>query len=255
MLGLGEKSGSGFQKILWAWKEQHWLIPLVAEDLDLDITRVWLPIASMIPADVERELRTVVGDNYRSLDELARVILMLTHRLGETSNEDIQHYRNEHPRDIGGKLKQLVTTHCLDKRGHGRGTRYRLPSMEYTTASSVGLVDSSEHLTDSSEHLVGNSEHLLNSSEHLTPEQVTQLATIADAVRHSGKVAKKALMEVTILELCSISWLSLQTLATLLNRKTDSLRNHYINPMLQDGRLRARMPDTSNHPQQAYKRA
>lgn len=130
MLGLGEKAGSGFQKILRAWREQHWLIPLVAEDLGLEMTRVWLPIASMIPDDVERELRSVVGDAYRSLDELGRVILMLAHRLGEISNEDIQHYRREHPRDIGVRLKQLVTANWLEKSGHGRGTRYRLPVRE-----------------------------------------------------------------------------------------------------------------------------
>lgn len=35
LLGLGEKAGSGFQKILRAWREQHWFIPLVAEKADL----------------------------------------------------------------------------------------------------------------------------------------------------------------------------------------------------------------------------
>ena len=45
LLGLGEKAGSGFQKILRAWREQH---SLVAEDLALETTRIWLPVASMI---------------------------------------------------------------------------------------------------------------------------------------------------------------------------------------------------------------
>jgi ATP-dependent DNA helicase RecG len=49
MLGLGEKAGSGFQKILRAWREQQWLIPLVSEKLDLEVTSVALPMASFIP--------------------------------------------------------------------------------------------------------------------------------------------------------------------------------------------------------------
>ncbi|HCZ14754.1 MAG TPA: transcriptional regulator, partial [Candidatus Accumulibacter sp.] len=55
----------------------------------------------MIPGDVERELRAVVGDAYGGLDELGRVILMLANRFDEIGNADIQPYRGEHAREIG----------------------------------------------------------------------------------------------------------------------------------------------------------
>lgn len=84
----------------------------------------------MIPEDVERELRALVGAAYPQLDELSRVILMLAHRSGGFRNEDVQHYRQEHSRDIGGRLAQLVTSGWLRKDGHGRGTRYSWPAME-----------------------------------------------------------------------------------------------------------------------------
>ncbi|MFP4101852.1 ATP-binding protein, partial [Coleofasciculus sp.] len=61
MLGLGEKAGSGFQKILRAWREQQWLIPFVSEKLDLEVTSVALPMVSLIPQDVEIELKEIVG--------------------------------------------------------------------------------------------------------------------------------------------------------------------------------------------------
>lgn len=130
LLGLGERAGSGFQKIMRAWREQHWLKQLVAEDTLLETTRVWLPVASMIPEDVERKLRALVGAAYPQLDELSRVILMLAHRSGGFRNEDVQHYRQEHSRDIGGRLAQLVTSGWLRKDGYGRGTRYSWPAME-----------------------------------------------------------------------------------------------------------------------------
>jgi len=254
MLGLGEKAGSGFQKILRAWREQHWMIPLVSENPTLEMTRVFLPIASMIPDDVERELRLVVGDAYRTLDELGRVILMLAHRFGEVGNEDIQHYRREHSRDIGTRLGQMATSGWLEKAGHGRGTRYRWPATRnlglFDTIPNV-LVDS-EQSTDSSEHLALGSEHLKPSSEHLSSEQEGKLLQIAVEVRVKGKVPK-ALMESTILALCEDDWLSLRTLARLLNREPDSLRNHYITAMLRNGRLQARVPGKPNHPNQAYR--
>lgn len=127
LLGLGERAGSGFQKIMRAWREQHWLEPLVSEDTLVETTRVWLPVASMIPEDVERELRALVGSAYPQLDELSRVILVLAHRAGGFSNEDVQQYRKEHPRDIGARLAQLAASGWLSKVGHGRGTRYHWP--------------------------------------------------------------------------------------------------------------------------------
>ncbi len=255
MLGLGEKAGSGFQKILRAWREQHWIIPLVAEDPSLEMTRVWLPLASMIPGDVEQELRAIVGEAYRGLDELGRVILMLAHRFDEIGNADIQPYRAEHPREIGVRLKQFVDAGCLEKGGHGRGTRYRWPRQHlgdlFAPTTPVG--EGSEHSAASSEQSTADSEHLKADSEHLSSEQEARLAALAAPMRKLGKVSNKAQAEQVILALCSQQWLALRTLARLLDRAPDSLRNHYINPMLRDGRLRARVPGTPNHPGQAYK--
>jgi ATP-dependent DNA helicase RecG len=248
MLGLSEKACSGFQKILRAWREQHWIIPLVSEDTDLEMTKVNMPITSMIPDDVERELRLVVGDAYGTLDELGRVIFMLTHRFTEIGNEDIQHYRQEHPRDIGTRLGQLVTAGWLKKTGHGRGTRYRWPNV-----SNLTLFNTITTEPGNSEHLTPSSEHLTLDSEHLTSEKENKLLQIATDIRNKGKVSK-ILMESTILELCKEDWLSLKILSRLLNRNTDSLRNHYISIMLQDGRIQARVPGKPNHPNQAYRK-
>jgi ATP-dependent DNA helicase RecG len=86
-----------------------------------------------------------------------------------------------------------------------------------------------------------------------TRRQEARLVALAAAVQGKPKVPKP-LMEETILALCADDWLSLRTLARLLNREPDSLRNHYINAMLQDGRLQARVPGKRTHPDQAYRR-
>lgn len=254
MLGLGEKAGSGFQKILRAWREQHWMIPLVAENPALEMTRVWLPLASMIPSDVERELRVVVGEAYSTLDELGRAILMLAHRFDEIGNAYVQPYRAEHPRDIGVRLRQFVEAGWLEKSGQGRGTRYRWPRQRRDDLfASVGTGGAGvQHPVVGSEQLTADSEHLNGGSEHPESEQEACLAALAAPMRESGKVPK-AQAEQIILALCSQQWLTLRTLARLLDRAPDSLRNHYINPMLRDGRLLARVPGKPNHPGQAYK--
>jgi ATP-dependent DNA helicase RecG len=271
MLGLVERAGSGFQKILRAWREQYWGSPLVAENFQLELTAIQLPIVSMIPESVEQELRQVVGKDYQMLNELERTILMLAHHFGKIGNKDIQRYRPEHSRDIGDLLRKFVASGWLTKEGKGSGSRYQWPSRgqlslpgssEHLTGSSEHLMDgsehlmgSSEHLMDDSEHLMDDSEHLTGSSEHLMKEQEEKLQQIALPIQKLGRKIPRATMEATILSLCAINWLTLRYLASLLGRQPDYLRNHFIAPMLKDGRLKLKMPGAPNHPQQAYRTA
>jgi len=249
MLGLGEKAGSGFQKILRAWREQHWMIPLVAENPALEMTRVWLPLASMIPGDVEQELRAIVGDAYRGLDELGRVILMLAHRFDEIGNADIQPYRAEHPREIGVRLKQFVEAGWLEKDGHGRGTRYRWPKRRRGDlfADAGGGLTSPQHNEPSPQHKPDSSQH-----KSAPPQRYETLRTLAEPVRARRRTQPQALRRV-ILALCATEPLSLVELADLLGRAPASLQNHYLTPMLKEGVLQLLYPHHPSHPQQRYR--
>ena len=255
LLGLGERSGSGFPKIYRAWQEQHWVLPLIREDLTLNTTELHLSLASFIPQELEQHIINKVGEMvYRTLEELARSILIIVHSLGEVCNEDIQPYRQEHPHDISQTLKRLVDMSCLEKSGYGRGTKYRISSLDNKAtakASSEHLSSSSEHSKTNSEHSKTNSEHSKTNSEHLTL-QTQELNRITLVVANT-KYTARANMEQIILELCKIDWRTLNELAQLLNRKPDSLRNHYINPLLKAGKLQALTPDKRNNPKQAYK--
>jgi ATP-dependent DNA helicase RecG len=243
MLGLGEKAGSGFQKILRAWKEQGWIEPLVTEQLDLETTFIRLPMASLIPEEVEQELKGIVGDSYQTLSELDRMILVIAHRFGEVSNAEIRRYREaEHPKVIGERLKVLADMGCLLRSGQGRGTHYRLG-----TKQSLPLLPDSEHLSADSEHLSADSEHLSADSEHYT-----RLKEVAAPAREKKRIGKHLITQI-ILQLCSDDFMTIRTLSGLLNRTSDSIRNHYVNQMVKDGRLTPRYPSQPNHPNQGYK--
>ncbi|MEB3180027.1 MAG: RNA-binding domain-containing protein [Nostocaceae cyanobacterium] len=248
MLGLGEKAGSGFGKILRAWKEQQWFIPLVSENLDLELTSVILPMISLIPEEVERELKEIVGDNYCQLTDLERIILVLAHKLGKICNTDVQRYRNEHPKDIGECLKHLVNQGWLKSYGRARGTYYTLSPKEEPD-DLLSLLSNSEHKQPSSEHKQPSSEHNESSSEH---NPTLSLLEIAAPVRDKKRVSPE-LMQATILKLCLEEYLLLKVLAELLQRSPDTIRTHYVNPMLQQGLLKLKYPQEPNHPQQAYK--
>ncbi len=88
---------------------------------------------------------------------------------------------------------------------------------------------------------------------HPEAETVARLLEIAAPIRNTRKI-NKTIMENAILALCEDKWLTLRTLTELLNRHSDTLRTHYINSMLKDGRLEARVPGSPNHPAQAYRK-
>lgn len=249
MLGLGEKAGSGFQKILRAWNEQQWLRPLVRDDATLDMTVVQMPLVSMIPEEIETALRNVVGTDYPNLDELDRLILMLAQQYGDVGNTDVQPYVDDHSRVIGERLKQLVQRGWLFPSNKGRWTRYRLSGSKEGDLFQVVLQSPP---SESSEHWIEGSEHYRASSEHYGSEHWRDLEALAAPIRAKGRISRD-LVEATVLQLCSESWLSLRDLARLLGRAPDTLRNHYLRPLLVSGHISQKFPSSPNHPEQAYR--
>ncbi|PSB25013.1 transcriptional regulator, partial [Chlorogloea sp. CCALA 695] len=139
--------------------------------------------------------------------------------------------RREHPRNIGECLNRLVNNGWLERSGRGRGTYYALVNQQQSDL--LTLLLSSEHYEPSSEHY-------------------KRLKDIAAPVREKGRAGQE-LVERVILELCSEHYLLLRTLAELLSRKSDSIRNHYLSPMLDRGLIELGYPKQLNHPQQSYK--
>ena len=178
------------------------------------------------------------------LTELDRIILVLAHQFGDVYNTDVQVYSGEHPRDIGECLKRLVSKGWLERSGRGRGTHYTLANQEKSDL--LSLLPSPEHYEPSPEHYQSSSQHYELSSEHYK-----QLQDIAAPVRGRGRTSKQVVEEI-ILKICSEHYLPLRTLAELLGREPDSIRNHYVNPMLDQGLLKLRYPEQPSHPQQAY---
>ena len=58
--------------------------------------------------------------------------------------------------------------------------------------------------------------------------------------------------EGAILALCAGRFLTVARLSELTGRSSDSLRNHFLNRMVGEGRLQLRYPYRRTHPAQAY---
>ena len=81
---------------------------------------------------------------------------------------------------------------------------------------------------------------------------MSRLLEIGTKVRERTKVPNEVMTE-TILRLCASEYVTLAQLAKALGRERDTLRVHYLNPLVQSGKLSRQYPAQQNHPKQAYK--
>ena len=129
------------------------------------------------------------------------------------------------------RCTQEEVRHWLEQSGRARGTHDTLANQ-----------DQNRPLTLPSEHNSEGSEHN------------KQLVEIACYVRTKSRASKQLVRKI-ILKLCAEEYLPLRTLAKLLNRKLklDSIRNHYVNPMLEQNLLERRYSHNPQHSHQAYR--
>ena len=205
-LGLGEKAGSGFIKILRAWKEQAWFRPLVYEKYDSDLTVVVLPFLSMVPDFINDDLLQIIGDDYYIADELQRLILVLAHQFAPISNSEISAYFSRHPREIGDKLRMMVQKGWLIAEGKGRGMRYRLNRKLKEGAKLGGQVRGQVELNTSETTEITMSEWSIlqalyegdKSSKELYFESSKDKSLTGSFKEKLTKLRKKGLIEYTI---------------------------------------------------------
>ncbi|MEP0547500.1 MAG: ATP-binding protein [Rhodothermales bacterium] len=276
MIGAAEQAGSGFPKILRAWREKHWRKPLLRESFDPEFTVLELSMMSLIPQEAIAQLQELYAGVFDHLPEIQRLALATALIEGKVTNHRLRELSDEHPRDLTRWLRELVDRGLLLSDGTGRGTYYSLAqdgdeiepkpreeslslfdwnsthstgALVYTTPSEPPSIDSegsSTHPAESSTHSEGGS-----TQEEQDVEQDERLRAIAKPVS-TRKTAPRKLVRRTILELCTGRYLTLQELADLLNRDPRTLRTHYIPELVSEGRLEQKYP-TKSDPRQAYR--
>lgn len=264
MLGVGDKAGSGIDKIRSSWKAQHWQSPRLLETQRPDRVKLTLPMVSMLPESVLAELQARFGERFRLLgkDEVQTLVTAAVE--GAVSNQRLQEILTLHRRDITSLLQTLVRIGYLLPDGVGRGTSYTLVDPNegivwplQSSTSSPDLTGSPPDLTVSPPDLAGSPPDTARSppdTPHVggDPTDDPELVALAKAIRETGKTSE-TVMRQTILSLCRDRYLSLRDLSALLNRTLETLRDGYVSKMVREGLLELRYPDKPSHRDQAYR--
>jgi hypothetical protein len=87
--------------------------------------------------------------------------------------------------------------------------------------------------------------------EPLSQALRSRLEGMAAEPRAKGKVDRQVLIDV-VLQLCEGRFVTLRSLAELVHRKPDTLRDQYLKMLVRQRQLNLAFPTTPNHERQAY---
>jgi len=255
MLGVGDKAGSGIDKIRQSWAAEHWQSPRLQETSRPDRVLLVLPMVSMLPEATVQELRVRFGSAFEDLNRDEVQVVIAAALENEVTNQRLQEILTLHRVDITKLLQGLVRKGLLVAEGFGRWTRYALPGLAVEAegpaneGSSVANEGSSVANEGSSAANEGSS--AANEGVFVVLEPVALEVLIAK-VRNSER-ARKEVVEAAILSLCRHQFFTLMELSERLNRSSQRLQDAYISKLVGRGSLELRFPDNPTHPQQAYR--
>lgn len=236
MLGVGDKAGSGIDKIRSSWAAEHWQSPVLRESLRPERVILELPMISLLPESVLETLRQRFGAAFDQLsgDEVQAVVTAQLE--GVVTNQRLQGMLTMHRVDITQMLGGLVQRRFLRSDGVGRGTRYFVagestpPAIHGSPPVKVGASLVSER----------------------THPVVAEDQGFVSRVREAQRV-KPELMRQAIQAVCMEGFLTAQQIAVSLGRGKKRLQDEFLGPMCASGQLEMRYPETPNHKQQAYR--
>ena len=280
LVGVGEQAGSGIPKIYNGWASQHWRAPALYERIEpYNQTLLELRMVDLLPKDLVAGLRKAFGARFDQLEQNQRLTLAAAASEKVVTHARVREMTGLHPFDATRLLQALVQEGFLEGHNPGRGAVYCLPGAAIPTPEEV-FGASSEQSAGSSAYLPGNSAHLpaptsgsaeqrdadgcllsdqldapvIDSLHRLKPELRAELEKIAVEPRTKGKISADAMRQ-AILTVCKGHYVALSSLAELVNRDPDALRQQHLKPLAKEGKLRLAFPTAPTHAKQAYRAA
>ncbi len=227
MLGVGDKAGSGIDRIRTNWAAQHWSSPRLRETHRPDRVELLLPMVTTLPAGAVERLTELFGGRFSALTPDEVQALVAAEAEGEVTNQRLQEMLALHRVDITKLLRGLVQAGLLDARGVGRGTRY-VVHRPIPPRNGVMPPEEGEASVD------------------------PRLVAISDSVRRTRRTSTGAVGQV-VLALCAVRPLRLRDLAGLLQRHPETVRARYVGPLVAAGLLMLEYPDQPSHRDQRYR--
>ncbi len=281
-VNIGEQAGTGVQKIVAGWASRHWRKPLLREELEPNNrTILELHMLDLFDRGILDILRLQYRSEFDTMDRNEQLALAITLSEGRLSHARLCELSNAHPSDVSKVLRSLVEKGILSLTGSGRGAIYRFTQVAATSPDDVfgsgssTIIDASSTIIDASSTIIDASSTIIEKKKvperdetgrlvdkrfHLPfVDSVAELAAdfrakledMAVPSRTKGKIDREELRNL-IVRLCEGHFVTIGSLAQILDRTEKTLRQDYLSKLCKEKRLRRAFPDTPNHERQAY---
>ncbi|WP_311956235.1 ATP-binding protein [Halomonas garicola] len=246
LLGVGDKAGSGLDKIRRSWHAHLWQPPSLGERFRPDRVMLTLPLISVMPEDVMKRLQQCFGEAFQELsaDEAQTLIIAVLEQ--QVTNRRLQEMLTLHRVDITQMLSGLVEKGMLVPHGRRRGAYYTLPleiPADLKMEAGIPQKDASSPR---------NEESFPHSDIAEDIQAWQELQQIAAPVAETRRAPPET-MQITLLRLCRGRFLTLAQLSELLQRSPKNTGERHIAPLVKAGKLQLRYPNVPNHSRQGYR--
>ena len=254
-LNLAEAKGTGIRTMRRLAAEAGLTLPEFHSSRESDEFRVTLFLHNLLTEDDHAWLRTLTSE---ALDADEVKVLIYVRATGAVDNTACRDFSGLDTLTASRVLRRLRDRGLLEKQGAGSRTHYvlagdprsrhggegRLPLESPVVVDAAGGDWANSPPRDRKGCKLSEAAFNLELAT-LPPELATFLATL------KGRASAEALRE-GILRLCAWTPLTVEQLATFLEKDRHYLRNKHLIPMVRDGLLRFRYPESAKHPHQAY---
>lgn len=271
-LGMGDKAGSGVEKITKGWFDTCLAFPQISE-LGNPWRVVWfLPSVGMIPRkNLDAIIHRIGSQDFSQLSSFEKLVLVCVPFDSFISHGDIQNMLPMHPADLSRYLSRFVERGYLKTKGRTRGMKYcwseanarqmsqlhgnteqMSPQMSHLNrggsinSTAIRAIDNKGNVEEST--LINQMSQLEGKSAQMS-HLMSQLPESVLKVKASKKVSQEE-METAICDLCRNRWVTSVEMANILGREKRTLLR-ILRSMVLHHVLKAKEEQT-NHPQQAY---
>ena len=258
---LAETKGSGIRSMRGHMKNAGMMPPTFESDRSANQFTARLLLHHLLDNET---IQWLASYSDYSLNDEQRLALVFVREVGAIDNITYRQLNSDiNNQRASSDLHDLCTKGLLEQKGQSRSTYYitgekfvnSRTNVENSNATGENHNAAGENNRGNRENNRANGENSRANGENSRANGENSRAIPENLLEKCKKLKKwesSKKMKSLVIELCEIMPLSISEIAEIINRKPESVRYLYINPLIESGKLFHTIPEMLNHPDQKY---